>query len=349
MSIEIGIIGVGWCGGIRAIAAGDNPQVSKLHICDIKPDRLAEVHGLSKAHTKTLDYRDILNNPDVSLVMISTTPESTHYPICRDSLLAGKHVLIEKPLATNHADGARLVDRAEDLGLVLMCDHTYCYTPAVQELRRLVHSGALGEVQYVDSVRINLGLIRPDTDVVWDLAPHDLSILDYVLPPDLRPRAVAASGVDPVGAGRACVAYLSLPLGDQALGHLHVNWLSPTKVRTLILGGSERMVVWDDLQPSQRVTIYDRGVDLTASPEDRKRQLQVAYRTGNIVAPALAEAEALGGVVEELVSAVAERRPAATDGWAGLRVLALLEASDTSLASGGVPVRLADDRGRVAA
>jgi predicted dehydrogenase len=212
-----------------------------------------------------------------------------------------------------------------------------------------VHTGVLGTIQYIDSVRINLGLIRPDADVIWDLAPHDLSILDYVLPAELRPHGLAASGVDPVGAGHSCLAYLSLPLGDRALAHLHVNWLSPTKVRTMIIGGSERMIVWDDLQPAQRLSIYDTGVDLTSTTEDRERQLQVAYRTGNILAPALPEAEALRGVVDEFVASIDEGRAPATDGHAGLRVLGLLEAAAESLASGGAMIAVDAQRADVVA
>jgi predicted dehydrogenase len=242
-----------------------------------------------------------------------------------------------------------MIETAAERGLVLMCDHTYCYTPAVLKIRELVQQGAIGDVQYVDSVRINLGLIRPDADVIWDLAPHDLSILDFVLPEHLRPTRLAAAGVDPVGAGHACVAYLTLPLGagtsvggdaKSGLAHLHVNWLSPTKVRTMIIGGSEKMIVWDDLQPAQRLSLYDTGVDLTASDDEadsaRQQQLRIAYRAGEIVAPALTEAEALYGVVDELVDSINSRRIPATDGHAGLRVLAALEASRFSLQGGGV-------------
>lgn len=332
--IGVAIVGAGYWGPnlLRNFCAHAGADVRWL--CDLDVERARSVVGRYSRVEVTGDLEQVLDDPDVEAVVVAT-PAATHAAIGLAAIESGRHVLIEKPLATTRADGERLVAAADEHGRVLMCDHTYCYTPAVQEIRRLVHSGVLGEVQYVDAVRINLGLIRPDTDVVWDLAPHDLSILDHILPAAQRPRQVAAYGVDPVGAGRACIGYVSLPLGGDALAHLHVNWLSPTKVRTMIVGGSERMVVWDDLQPSQRLSLYDTGVDLSGSPEDRRRELRVAYRTGTIVSPALPEVEALHGVVSELLASIRERRTPATDGRAGLRVLELLEAARASLTAGG--------------
>jgi len=333
--VGVAIVGGGYWGPnlLRNFCAHDGAHVRWL--CDLDVDRARAVVGRYSTVQVTSELDQVLADPAVEAVVIAT-PAGTHAEIGLAAIESGRHILVEKPLATTRADGERLVRAADEHERVLMCDHTYCYTPAVTEIRRLVRSGVLGDVQYVDAVRINLGLIRPDTDVVWDLAPHDLSILDHVLPPAQRPRQVAAYGVDPVGAGRACIGYVSLPLGGDALAHLHVNWLSPTKVRRMIVGGSERMVVWDDLQPSQRLSLYDTGVDLSGSPEDRRRDLTVAYRTGTIVSPALPETEALRGVVTEFVSSIRERRAPATDGHAGLRVLELLEAARVSLDAGGV-------------
>jgi predicted dehydrogenase len=332
--VGVAIVGAGYWGPnlLRNFCAHARADVRWL--CDLDVDRARSVVGRYSTVGVTSDLEQVLVDPTVEAVVIAT-PAATHADIGLAAIESGRHVLVEKPLATTRADGERLVAAADEHDRVLMCDHTYCYTPAVREIRRLVHSGVLGDVQYVDAVRINLGLIRPDTDVVWDLAPHDLSILDHILPEAQRPTQVAAYGVDPVGAGRACIGYVSLPLGGDALAHLHVNWLSPTKVRTMIVGGSERMVVWDDLQPSQRLSLYDTGVDLSGSPEDRRRELRVSYRTGTIVAPALPEVEALNGVVTEFVSSIREARAPATDGRAGLRVLELLEAARVSLLAGG--------------
>ncbi len=273
--------------------------------------------------------------------MAVATPAATHSAIVRAALESGRHVLVEKPLAATVEEAEGLVRLAAERGLVLMCDHTYCYTPAVRKIRELVAAGELGDIQYVDSVRINLGLIQPDIDVIWDLAPHDLSILDFVLPAGSRPTAVAALGADPVGAGRACVAYLTLPLAGGAIAHAHVNWLSPTKIRTMIIGGSRRMLVWDDLSTTQRVSLYDRGVDLSATiPPDARTATLVSYRLGEMTAPALTEREALSMVVAELAAAIRERRQPLTDGPSGLRVIQALDAASRSLAMGGALIDL---------
>src|SRR6185437_3291998 len=219
-----------------------------------------------------------------------------------------------------------MVRAAEDADRVLMIDHTYCYTPAVQYIRKAVAEGVLGDILYVDSVRINLGLVQPDVDVFWDLAPHDLSILDFVLPTGLRPTSVSATGSDPLGAGKTCVGYLSMPLPGGAMAHVNVNWLSPTKIRQMVLGGSRRTLVWDDLNPQQRISIHDRGVDLATQAQDAARQrvaATVSYRMGDIVVPALPEKEALSSMATEFAQAINEERPPLTDGAAGLRVLSV--------------------------
>jgi predicted dehydrogenase len=230
-----------------------------------------------------------------------------------------------------------MVDEARAHGLVLMTDHTYCYTSTVVRIGELIADGVLGEILFVDSVRINLGLVQPDVDVFWDLAPHDLSILDYVLPGGLRPEAVAAHGADPLGTGRACIGYLTMPLPGGAIAHIHVNWLSPTKIRQMVIGGSKRTLVWDDLNPQQRLAIYDRGVDFVTGKADQSQRAAAAisYRLGDMHAPSLPEREALASVATEFATAIADKRAPRTDGEAGLRVLAVLEAASRSLAARG--------------
>ena len=235
----------------------------------------------------TTSYDTVLADPAVAAVAIAT-PAATHFDLVRAALEAGKHVLVEKPLTASVSEGEKLAGLAERSGLVLMCDHTYCYTPTVRRIRELIRGGEIGEIQFVDSVRINLGLVQPDVDVLWDLAPHDLSILDFVLPADVVPVAVAAHTGDPIGAGRACLAYLSVWLSTGALAHVHVNWLSPTKIRTTVFGGSRRTIVWDDMNPSARLMLHDRGVDRvpvdSLAPDDR-RQALISYRIGDIQCP----------------------------------------------------------------
>lgn len=253
------------------------------------------------------------------------------------ALRAGKHVLVEKPLADSRAHGLEMVAEAETNGLVLMADHTYCYTPAVQKMQEMVEAGLLGEILFVDSTRINLGLVQPDVDVFWDLAPHDLAILDFVLPGGLNPAEVSASGADPLGTGRDCVGHLNFRLPNDATAHLHVNWLSPTKIRQMVIAGSLRTLVWDDLNPQQRLSVYDRRVsmDRQARSTGERTACAVSYRLGDTWSPALPEREALGQVVEELASCIHNRREARTGGASGLRVLSVLEAVSRSSSNDG--------------
>jgi predicted dehydrogenase len=218
-----------------------------------------------------------------------------------------------------------------------MTDHTYCYTPAVLKIRELMAEGALGDILFIDSVRINLGLVQPDVDVLWDLAPHDLSIIDFVVPAGLRPASVSAHGADPLGAGKACVGYLTFLLENGGIAHVHVNWLSPTKIRRMVIGGTLRTLVWDDLNPQQRLSLYDRGVDLNQQSVDEadRRSSAISYRLGDTWSPALPEHEALTAMATEFAGSIREHRPARTDGEAGLRVLSVLEAASRSLAAAG--------------
>ncbi|MDQ7909637.1 Gfo/Idh/MocA family oxidoreductase [Phytohabitans sp. ZYX-F-186] len=340
--IGVAVIGAGYWGPNLVRNFQSSSAFRLRWLCDLDVERAKRVLGGYSTVQTTADLDEVLADDQVRAVAIAT-PAGTHLPVSLAALRAGKHVLVEKPLAASHAEGRQLVEEADRRGLTLMCDHTYCYTPAVLRIRELLHAGELGEVHFFDSVRINLGLVQRDIDVLWDLAPHDLSILDFVLPPGVRPVAVAAHGADGIGAGRACVAYLTLQLSTGALAHIHVNWLSPVKIRTTIVGGSKRTLVWDDLNPSQRLSVFDRGVDVAAPDEigdELRRDMLISYRSGDMVAPALAEREALRTMVEEYARAIRSGTPALTDGRAGLRVLGILEAASRSLTNGGTMVRL---------
>ena len=343
--VGLAVVGAGYWGPNLVRNALHSAATRLVAVCDIDGARAREVAGAFSGVEATDDLEDVLMDPSIEAVAVAT-PAATHLDVALAAIEAGKHVLIEKPLASTYEQGRTLVRAAEDAGTVLMCDHTYCYTPAVQRIRELVQGGTLGDIQFVDSVRINLGLVQRDIDVLWDLAPHDLSILDFILPDGCAPLAVAAHGADPIGAGQACVGYLSLQLPGGAIAHVHVNWLSPIKVRLTTIGGSNRTLVWDDLNPSQRISVYDRGVDL-ADPEDLgaddRREAIVSYRSGDMVAPALREREALQGVMEELADCIRTGRTSRTDGQAGLRVLDVLEAASRSLEFHGavVPLRTA--------
>jgi predicted dehydrogenase len=335
--IGVAVIGTGYWGPHLLRNLGTSDAFDLRWACDLDADRARTLVGRYSTIRVTDDLADVLDDDAVHAVAVAT-PASSHLEIALEALDAGRHVLVEKPLAASVAEGQKLVDVADERGLVLMCDHTYCYTPAVKHLRQVVADGTIGAVEYVDSVRINLGLVRPDIDVIWDLAPHDLSILDFVLPEDQRPTAVAALGADPVGAGHACIAYLTLRLPGDAIAHLHLNWLSPTKVRTTIIGGSRRVMVWDDLHPMQRLSMYDRTVTSVDAPREEQDRLRFSYRVGDMRAPALPENEALGAVVEEFARAINEQSAPLTDGRAGVRVLEVLEAAHRSLRRDGVMV-----------
>ncbi|MGW1991038.1 Gfo/Idh/MocA family protein [Embleya sp. NPDC001921] len=345
-AIGLAVIGAGYWGPNLVRNAQATPALRVEWLCDLDEARARAVLGEYSTVRVSTSYQDVLADPRVRAVAIAT-PAGTHFDLVAAALEAGKHVLVEKPITSEHADAVKLVELAERNGLTLMCDHTFCYMPVVRHIRALIHGGDLGDIRFIDSVRINLGLVQPDVDVLWDLAPHDLSILDFILPPGVVPVSVSAHGADPLGTGRACLAYLVVRLNTGAIAHIHVNWLSPTKVRTTIIGGSLRTLVWDDTNPTARLQVHDKGIDLAEdvalSPEAR-REKQISYRVGDVVSPALPEREALRAVMAEFAEAIGTSRPALTDGRAGLRVLELLEAATRSLELGGATVALGELR-----
>ncbi|WP_425956186.1 Gfo/Idh/MocA family protein [Xylanimonas sp. McL0601] len=334
--LRAAVIGAGYWGPNLARNFAASEQWELAAVCDLDEARAAKVARAAGGADVETSVDTLLARDDVDAVAIAT-PARTHHPLVMAALRAGKHVVVEKPIADSAEAAREMVAEAAAGGLVLMTDHTFCYTPAVLKIRELVESGELGEILYVDSVRINLGLVQPDVDVFWDLAPHDLSILDFILPGGLRPASVAAHGADPLGAGKACVGHLYLPLPGGAVAHVNVNWLSPTKIRSFTVGGSKKTLVWDDLNPQQRLSVYDRGVDLRTQAADslERKQATVSYRLGDTWSPALKEQEALGAMVGELATAIHEDRAPVTDGAAGLRVLSILEAASRSLEVGG--------------
>ncbi|HKU10303.1 MAG TPA: Gfo/Idh/MocA family oxidoreductase [Sinomonas sp.] len=343
-TLGVAVVGAGYWGPNLARNFHRSEQWDLRAVCDLDLDRaegLASQYG-AKAFG-SLD--EALDTVEIDAVAIAT-PARTHHSVALTALGAGKHVLVEKPLADRWDKGADMVSVADAKGLVLMADHTYCYTPAVQKMRELLHDGELGDILYIDSVRINLGLVQPDVDVFWDLAPHDLSILEYVLPGGLTPEAVSAHGADPLGTGHDCVGHLSFDLPFGGMAHIHVNWLSPTKIRQMVIGGTRRTLVWDDLNPQQRLSVYDRGVQLptnggrsSRNGADR-RDAAISYRLGDTWSPALPEREALGQMVDEFAAAIRGERASATSGVSALRVLGILEATTRSLTTGGAQAPL---------
>lgn len=337
--LKVVVVGAGYWGPNLARNFRASIDWELAGICDLDIARAQQVADSIGGVPVMASLDQVLADPTVGAIAIAT-PARTHHPIVLQALDAGKHVMVEKPLADDRLRGEEMVAQAVSSGRVLMADHTYCYTPAVLKIRELIAEGSLGEILFIDSTRINLGLIQPDVDVFWDLAPHDLSIMDFVLPGGLATASVSAHGSDPLGTGRACVGYLSMPLAGGAMAHVTVNWLSPTKIRQMVIGGTKRTLVWDDLNPQQRISVYDRGVDIAAVSKETtpdRRDANISYRLGDTWSPALPEREALAGVVAEFAAAIREDRPARTSGEAGLRVLSVLDAAQRSLAAGGAP------------
>ena len=330
------MIGVGYWGPnlIRNFSDLDDAQV--VACADLSEDRLKKIAKRYPSVRCTTRFEDLLENAGVDAVVIAT-PVSTHYPIARAALEHGKHVMIEKPLADSAENALGLVELARRVNRILMVDHTFIYTSAVRKIRDLIDSGELGEVLYFDSVRINLGLFQKDINVVWDLAPHDLSIMDHLL--RLEPIAISATGASHAGNGIASIAYMTLRFPNNLIAHFHVNWLAPVKIRQTLIGCSKKMVVYDDLEPTDKVRVYDKGIVINGSPEKRYQTL-VGYRTGDILIPKIDATEALQRAAQEFVASIKENRAPLTDGVAGYRVVCLLEAAQKSLEANGREVIL---------
>ncbi len=335
--MKIGIIGCGYWGPnlIRNFSALDDVEV--VAVCDRRRERLDFIRRRYPAIScLTVDANEVLRSPDIDAVVIAT-PVSSHFELGMEALANGKHLLMEKPLTATVEQGRRLIDAAEQKRLRLMVDHTFVYTGAVQTIRDLVVSGKLGQLYYFDSVRVNLGLFQHDVNVVWDLAPHDVSIMDYLL--DRSPRAVAATGMAHVESDIENIAYITTYYDDNLLGHIHVNWLAPVKVRKTLISGSRQMIIYDDTEPSEKVKVYDRGVDVVPDGDEIYRML-IQYRTGDMWAPHVDLTEALHHVSREFYDCIHEDRPPLTDGQAGLRVVRILEAANRSIRNQGKVVRL---------
>jgi predicted dehydrogenase len=334
--VGVAVVGCGYWGPnlIRNFATCDASTV--VGLCDLSDATLERAGVLCPAARRTRDYASLLADADVEAVAIAT-PVHSHAPLAAAALRAGKHVLIEKPLAPSQKEAEALVRLAETCGRTLMVDHTFLYSPAVRRMKDLVDAGELGDLFYIDSVRINLGLIQNDVNVLWDLAPHDLSIVDYLL--GRLPRSVAAAGSCHTGADLEDVAYLNLDFGGNLLASFHVNWLSPVKVRHLIVAGSKKSLVYNDLNPWEPIKVYDRGITVAESPEARRGVL-ISYRTGDIWSPYLEQSEPLQNVVRHFTYCVRTGQRPLTDGEAGLRIVRILEAAQRSIKAQGGRITL---------
>jgi len=334
--IRIGVIGYGYWGPNLVRNFVEVPGAEVGVICDLRPEQLAKAQARYPAVETTTDYREMVASPRIDAIAIAT-PVSSHFELAMQALQAGKHVLVEKPLAATSDQALRLIEEADRRNRVLMVDHTFVYTSAVRKIQELVTSNGLGDIYYYDSVRVNLGLFQHDVNVIWDLAVHDLSIMDYVLP--LQPQAVSATGMSHIRGEPENVAYLTVFFDSCLIAHIHVNWLAPVKVRRTLIGGSRKMIVYDDLEPSEKVKIYDKGITINESPESIYQML-ISYRIGDMWAPHLERTEALRTEALHFLSCIEHGERPITNGEAGLRVVRIIEAAVQSMAERGQLVEL---------
>jgi len=333
--VRVGVVGCGYWGPNLIRNFATFPGTELIWACDLNERRLEKALGPYKGIRGTCDLKEVLADDDVDAVAIAT-PVNSHFAIAKACLENGKHVLVEKPLASNATQGLELVSLAKERNRRLMCDHTYCYSGSVRKILEIIRSGSLGELLYFDSVRINLGLFQQDINVVWDLAPHDLSIIDYLV--DERPILVSVHGVSHSGNGVENIAYISLTFPSSFMAHFHVNWLSPVKVRMTMIAGSEKMLVWNDLDQAEGIRVYDKGIEKRMVEGEKNRGLLISYRSGDMYAPKIDQTEALYLMVKEFHDCIQENRPGLTDGEAGLRVLRVLDAAEKSIKAEGANV-----------
>lgn len=333
--LKIGVIGYGYWGPNLVRNFVENPDAQVTMVADMNAAQQQRVNGRYPAIDFTTDVNALISSPNVDAVVIAT-PVHTHFSLALAALQAGKHVLVEKPMASSTIEAQQLIEEAEKRNLVLMVDHTFVYTGAVRKMAELVQSGELGDVYYYDSTRVNLGLFQHDVNVVWDLAVHDLSIIEYVL--NKEPRAVSATGMSHVEGEPENIAFLTIYYDDNLIAHVNVNWLAPVKIRRTLLGGSKKMVVYDALEPIETIKVYDKGIEVETT-EDIYKTL-IGYRTGDMYSPKLESIEALQMEARHFIDCINNGTTPETDGAAGLRVVKILEAASQSIATRGGVVAL---------
>jgi predicted dehydrogenase len=328
--VKIGVIGFGYWGPKHARNFHELPGAQLQMVADINQERLCQVQAMYPWVTCTRDCRELLES-DVEAVVVAT-PVSTHYQIAKEALLRGKHVLVEKPMTANVREARELVETAEAQHRILMVGHTYQYSPAVAFLREYIQSGELGEIYYVDANRLNLGLFQPDVSALWDLAPHDLSILLWLL--GENPLTVSARGAARITPPYHDVVYVEMMFPGNILAHIHVSWLDPCKVRRVTVVGSKKMVVFDDMAESEKVRIYDKAAVCTAE-ENHSNGWPVRYHNGNVIIPSIPNTEPLKLECQHFLDCIASGQRPDSDGRMGLRVVTILEAAARSLNNGG--------------
>jgi len=332
--VRFGMIGYGYWGPKVLRNLEHLPQAEVLTLCDLNVAARKRAHKDYPQIEIVSDPNEVLTSPEIDAVAV-VTPVWTHYELAKAALENGKHVFVEKPFTSNTAQAEELIELADKKNLKIMVDHTFLFTPAVRKIRELLDENTLGKLYYYDSMRVNLGLFQHDINVIWDLAPHDLSIMDHLI--GKRPEAIVATGQSHLN-GLEDVAFITLYFPDKLIAHVNVNWMSPVKIRTTLIGGEKKMVVWNDQAADEEVKVYDKGVTVT-SPEG-VYNLLVNYRSGDMWAPRLERAEALSHELGYFVECVLQDKTPINDGKAGLRVVQMLEASNESIRQKGALVYL---------
>jgi len=335
MTLNVGVIGYGYWGPNLVRNYVETPGSQVVAVSDVRPERLCEVQKRYPFIKTSTDNKDLFNDPTIDAILIST-PVSSHYELAMQALQVGKHVLLEKPITQQSDQARRLIEEAARRKRVLMVDHTFIYTGAIRKIHDLITSGEIGDLYYYDSVRVNLGLFQHDVSVLWDLAVHDLSIMDYLLGEESI--AVSAAGISHIPGEPENTAYLTIFLENNLIAHIHVNWLAPVKIRRTLIGGSHKMIVYDDLEPSEKVKVYDRGIYI--NDETSVYKMLISYRTGDVWIPGLDQTEALRTQAKHFIECVETGKAPITDGQAGLRVVKLLEAATQSMAKRGQPFEI---------
>lgn len=333
-TVRVGVIGYGYWGPniARNIHALEHCELAA--ICDRSLGALQRARRTYPGVYLTTDLADVLTAPDIDAVAV-ITPVWTHFELAKAALENGKHVFVEKPFTSTSEQAEELIELAEKKNLKIMVDHTFLFGGPVRKIRELIDAGALGPLYYFDSTRVNLGLFQHDVSVVWDLAPHDLSIMDYVIAE--KPEAVVATGGKHLN-GHADMAFITIYFPRDIIAHINVNWLSPVKVRTTLIGGKDKMLVWNDLEADEKIKVYDKGVQITNGQS--VYDLLVSYRSGDVWSPKVEQTEALKVELDHFVDCIRSDKTPSNDGVAGLRVVRLLEAADVSLRDRGQLVRL---------
>ena len=334
--VGVGVVGYGYWGPnlVRNFANTDGAHV--VAVSDLSSDKLSLARRRYPGIVTTAEFRDLLTDSRVDAIVIAT-PVQSHYDLALRALRAGKHVFVEKPLAQTSEQVRHLIQEAAARKLVLMVDHTFLYTPAVQKIRELISEGSLGDIYYYNGIRASLGLFQTDVNVIWDLAVHDISIIQYIL--NETPVAVSSTGAYHVAGTPANMAHITLFFQSSCIAHVNVNWLSPVKIRQTLIGGSRKMIVYDDLEATEKIKLYDKGITIGRAEEDA-HQFRIGYRAGDMWAPHLAVKEALQTEAEHFIACVRTGASPVSNGTTGLQVVEILEAASSSIAEQGKPVPL---------